>query len=98
MVASEFDKTLARARSDGATVCGVGISNLPLIDFLLEHGISVTARDRKSREKIGEELADGLVRKGVRLILGDNYLAGINEGVIFRTPGLRPDVSELVAA
>lgn len=98
MVASEFDKTLARARSDGATVCGVGISNLPLIDFLLEHGISVTARDRKSREKIGEELADGLVRKGVRLILGDNYLAGINEGVIFRTPGLRPDVAELVAA
>ena len=30
-----------------ASVIGVGISNIPLIDFLLENGVTVTARDKK---------------------------------------------------
>lgn len=95
---SQADRILNRARADGATVCGVGVSNLPLIDFLVGRGISVTARDRKSREDIGEELAAGLESRGVRLVFGEGYLSGICEGVIFRTPGLRPDVPELVGA
>lgn len=94
----DADRILARARDDGATVCGVGVSNLPLIDFLLARGIRVSARDRKEREDIGEELAAGLEKRGVRLMLGEGYLSGICEGVIFRTPGLRPDVPDLVEA
>ena len=35
-----------------ASVIGVGISNIPLIDFLLENGVTVTARDKKDREKL----------------------------------------------
>lgn len=31
-----------------ASVIGVGISNIPLIDFLLENGVTVTARDKKT--------------------------------------------------
>lgn len=92
------NEILCAARRGGATVCGVGISNLPLIDFLLERGIKVIARDRKSREQIGESLADELTAKGVGLVLGDSYLDGIREAVIFRTPGLRPDHPSLTAA
>lgn len=94
----ESDRILARAVADGAAVCGVGVSNLPLIDFLISRGIRVTARDRKGREAVGEATAEALERKGVRLILGEGYLDDISEGVIFRTPGLRPDCPELVAA
>ena len=35
---------------------------------------------------------------GCRLRLGEEYLDGLNEDVIFRTPGMRPDVPELAAA
>lgn len=34
-----------------ASVIGVGISNIPLIDFLLENGVTVTARDKKRPRK-----------------------------------------------
>lgn len=74
-------------------VVGLGISNLPLIDFLLSHGATVCARDRKSREELGET-ADRLEEKGVTLRLGEAYLEALDEPVIFRSPGLRPDLPE----
>ena len=49
-------KILRAAREGGATVCGVGVSNLPLIDFLLDYGVRVVARDRQTREQKGESL------------------------------------------
>lgn len=91
-------KILRAARKGGATVCGVGVSNLPLIDFLLSYNISVVARDRQTREQKGEQLCLELERKGVRLVFGDGYLDGIREAVIFRTPGMRPDLEPLSAA
>ncbi len=78
-------------------VCGIGISNLPLIDFLLGLGADITARDKKSREQLGKDAAD-LEKRGVKLILGEGYLDKLDEDVIFRTPGLRPDKPELAAA
>ena len=92
------NKILGAAREGGASVCGVGVSNLPLIDFLLERGIPVVARDRKDRAALGAELVDSLEAKGVRLALGENYLDDIRQAVIFRTPGLRPDHPALVEA
>ncbi len=87
-----------RIASGSAAVCGIGISNLPLIDFLLSLGAVVTARDRKSREELGGDVVDMLKARGVRLVLGEGYLDGLNEDVIFRTPGMRPDRPELIAA
>ena len=34
------------------TVLGIGISNRPLIDWLLAKGAKVTARDKKSRDAL----------------------------------------------
>lgn len=91
--------TIKAIIAGGAAVCGIGISNLPLIDFLLGLGkdIRVTARDRKDREALGE-LAGRLKARGVSLRLGDDYLGELDEAVIFRTPGLRPDTPALAAA
>lgn len=60
-------------------------------------GIAVTACDRSSREKLGP-LADELEPPGPLLQLGEGYLDGLTQDVIFRTPGLRPDVPQLLAA
>lgn len=87
------------ANGGAATVLGFGISNVPLTDFLQSHGIAVTVRDGKSREKIAELCnVDEYEARGVRFIFGDGYLDNIDAGVIFRTPGIRPDVPGIADA
>lgn len=88
---------LVSLRDRSVAVIGIGVSNTPLIELLAQSGIDVTACDKREREAFGE-LADQLEAKGVRLRLGENYLRGIHEDVIFRTPGLRPDRPELLEA
>jgi UDP-N-acetylmuramoylalanine--D-glutamate ligase len=79
------------------SVLGLGVSNRPLIDWLLERGAIVTARDRKSREELGDA-ADALEARGVKLICGEGYLDNITDRVIFRSPGIRFDKPQLVEA
>ncbi len=91
---TEFKEKIA-----GKAVCvlGIGISNTPLIDFLLKCGASVYARDRKTPEKLGALYAE-LEKKGVELKCGENYLDGITEKIIFKAPGIRCDIDELKKA
>lgn len=92
-----FEEYLSSLQNKTVAVIGIGVSNKPLVELLLSRGIAVTACDRKSREVLGS-LADDLERQGARLRLGDGYLADLTEDVIFRTPGMRPDLPELEAA
>lgn len=90
---------IENCRRRGATVLGFGISNVPLTEFLLRTGISVTVRDGKPREKVEQTApVSEFEKKGVRFIFGDGYLDGIEPAVIFRTPGLRPDADGIVEA
>ena len=70
---------------------GLGVSNLPLAHLLLDCGATVTVRDRKSREQLGDA-ADVLAQRGARLVLGDAYLEDLTEELLFRSPGFRPDL------
>ncbi len=81
------------------SVVGIGVSNVPLIKFLLEAGARVTAHDKRDAEKLGESYIQ-LKALGAEFVLGDGYLDKIpaDTEVIFKTPGLRPDVPQLVAA
>ena len=92
-----LEEYLHSLRGKTVAVIGIGVSNQPLIQLLRSHGISVTARDRKSREALGP-VAGALEAAGVRLVLGEDYLQNLTEDVIFRTPGMRPDLPELTAA
>ena len=93
----EFEMYLNGLRGKNVAVMGIGVSNRPLIRLLLDHGALVTARDKKSREALGP-LAEELEAAGARLVLGEDYLQNLTEDVIFRTPGMRPDLPELRAA
>ncbi len=79
------------------SVIGIGISNRPLIDFLLDAGAAVTAHDKKTQEQLGD-VAQELKEKGVSLVLGEEYLDNVCGQVIFRTPGLRFDHPGLIKA
>ena len=92
-----FEEYLSSLQNKTVAVIGIGVSNQPLIRLLLERGIAVTACDKKNRETLGI-VAEQLEANGCRLRLGEAYLDGLTEDVIFRTPGMRPDLPQLAAA
>ncbi|MGM9592485.1 MAG: UDP-N-acetylmuramoyl-L-alanine--D-glutamate ligase [Oscillospiraceae bacterium] len=78
-------------------VIGIGVSNTPLIEKLLERGCDVTACDKRDAEALGTE-HERLSNLGAKFCLGDRYLDELNFDIIFRTPGLMPFDEHLTGA
>ncbi|MBQ9919740.1 MAG: UDP-N-acetylmuramoyl-L-alanine--D-glutamate ligase [Clostridia bacterium] len=78
-------------------LCGIGISNTPLILKFLKLGARVFACDRRDRKAIGE-VANTLEKAGAELRLGEDYLKNLEVDVIFRTPGMNFNLPELEEA
>ena len=78
-------------------VVGAGVSNMPLIRLLLSNGCDVTVCDKRSAEAMGADREE-LLRLGAKLALGETYLEGLDQDLIFRTPGLMPFDAHLLAA
>ena len=77
-------------------VVGIGVSNIPLINFLVKLGANVTAFDMKNEEALGEIAAD-FKKKDVKLELGEGYLDKLTGfEVVFKTPSMRIDCDALV--
>ena len=92
-----LEEYLTSLQNKTVAVIGIGVSNRPLIELLLDRDVAVTACDKKSREALGA-VGDELEAHGCRLKLGEGYLSGLTEDVIFRTPGMRPDLPQLTEA
>ena len=84
-----FDQYFNALRGKKIAVLGLGVSNRPLVQLLLEYGCDVTGCDRVTREKLDEPVL-ALERAGCHLRLGEDYLAGLQADVVFRTPGMHP--------
>ena len=93
----DFNQFLERHRGKKTAVCGVGVSNLPLIRLLRGAGMEVEARDKKDLSVLGDAGRE-LERLGVGLISGEHYLDDIDADFIYRSPGIRPDVPGFVRA
>lgn len=79
-------------------VVGIGISNIPLIHFLVNLDANVTAFDKKDEHTLGET-GEVLKKIGVKLELGENYLDNlIGFDVVFKTPSMRIDNPALIKA
>lgn len=74
-------------------VAGIGVSNMPLIEFLVQCGAQVTACDKKEETQIaGIPLLQNL---GVALRCGSDYLEQLDCDWFFRTPGMYPELPEI---
>lgn len=92
---NEFKKNIKNKK---VAVVGIGVSNIPLINFLTELGAIVTAFDKREKCEFGE-LANEFEEKGVSLQLGEDYLEKLTGfDIIFKTPGMRVDCEALVKA
>lgn len=80
-------------------VLGIGISNTPLIEMLLRAGIQVIACDKRERSAFDDGQLNEIEALGATVYLGTDYLEHLDsQDVIFRTPGLRPDLPQIQAA
>ena len=77
-------------------VLGLGVSNLPLMQLLLDYGCTVTGCDKTPLEHLPEEVRQ-LADRGAVLRTGPGYLDGLTADVVFRTPGMHPDIPALQA-
>ena len=93
----DLQSYLASLRGKTVAVLGIGVSNTPLVELLCRNGVRVVACDKKTRDALGNTAA-ALEALGAELRLGADYLKDIAADVIFRTPGMRPDIPELLAA
>lgn len=77
-------------------ILGLGVSNLPLAKMLVDEGecASVTVYDKKSLSELSED-ALALSRRGVDFVVG---FENIDADVIFRSPGIRPDIAGIKGA
>ena len=89
-----FTKYFESLRGKQILVLGLGVSNRPLVRLLLEFGCSVTGCDRTPREKLDNEVLE-LEELGCSLSLGEGYLDGLQADVVFRTPGMHPNIPAL---
>ncbi|TQI67395.1 UDP-N-acetylmuramoyl-L-alanine--D-glutamate ligase [Clostridium sp. KNHs216] len=93
----DIQKFYSSIQGKRVAFCGIGGSNLPLIKIFAQRGAAVTARDRRTEEKLGETAGE-LKALGVTLRLGEGYLENLDEDIIFRTPGMKYYLPELNAA
>ncbi len=84
-------------------ILGFGVSGKPLLPWLISHGAaSVTVRDQRSladMQASGD--ADAISAAGATLVCGEGYLEGLGakeNTIIFRSPGIRPDLPPIKAA
>lgn len=93
----DFKQFFSQLKGKKIAMCGIGVSNTPLILNFLKQGARVIACDRRERELIGE-VADQLEAAGAELKLGEGYLDNLEVDIIFRTPGMNFHLPELERA
>lgn len=94
-----FQQWLDSFQGRSVAVVGMGVSNTPLIRLLSRCGARLTACDRQPRERYDDQpLLRELEEAGVQLHMGEDYLEHLEQDVIFRSPGIRPDIPAFQAA
>ena len=76
---------------------GLGVSNIPLIDYLHNVGAIVTVFDKKEVSYIDRKVIEKIINYGIEYYFGEDYLDELDEfDMIFRSPSCLPNNPDLV--
>ena len=93
----EFQQFIDKVKGKKVGEVGLGVSNLPLISFLLGFGAEVYGFDQREISSLPEQVHE--MKGEVSLYLGKDYLYHLKGmDLIFKTPGMRRDEPKLLEA
>lgn len=91
----DFEKKLVNSK---VAVIGLGVSNIPLIDYLVEKQADITVFDDRDENKIAGDVIEKIKKNNLRYFLGNENLENLKGfDLIFRSPSCMPTKPELVA-
>ncbi len=77
-------------------IIGLGVSNLPLLQYFYEKKAKVTVFDNKEIDEVSKDIMDKITAYSMEFSLGRNYLSKLHGfDMIIRTPSCLPTVYEL---
>lgn len=77
-------------------IIGLGVSNIPLIDYFYEKKAKVTVFDSREKTEIPKEIIEKIERYSIDYSFGQSYLTRLQGyDVIIRSPSCLPTVPEL---
>ena len=84
----EFNNYLDGRR---VAIIGLGVSNIPLIEYMHEVGAEVVVFDNRDIDKIDSEIINKVICYDMEYSLGENYLSKLVDfDIIFRSPSCLP--------
>ena len=84
----EFNKYI---KGKEVAIIGLGVSNLPLLDYLYAKEAKVTIFDNKERDKISNEILNKIENYNFKCFFGENSFENLkNFNLIFRSPSVLP--------
>lgn len=90
----EYNKSLENKK---IAVIGVGVSNIPLLEYFYNNKANVTVFDNKTLDKLDQNVIDLIKKYNIDYSLGENNLSKLKGfDIIYRSPSCRPDRPELI--
>lgn len=90
----EFKRFITQKR---VAIIGLGISNIPLLDYLYNLNCKVSVFDEREVAKLNNDAIEKIYSYGFELYTGEDALKNlINFVIIFRSPSCRPDKPEII--
>ena len=84
----EFNKYI---KGKKVAIIGLGVSNLPLLDYLYAKEAKVTIFDNKEKDKISSEILNKIENYNFECFFGENAFENLkNFNLIFRSPSVLP--------
>ena len=91
---NEFNEYLKNRK---VAIIGLGVSNIPLIDYFYEKKAEVTVFDEREIGEIAKNIIDKVTDYGMEFSIGRDYLSKLKGfDLIFRSPSCLPNTPELV--
>ena len=89
----EFEEYIKNRK---VAIIGLGVSNIPLIDYFHEKKAQVTVFDSREIGEIPKEIIDKITNYAMEMSLGKGYLSKLtNYNLILRSPSCLPTIPEL---
>lgn len=95
----KLEKFNESVKNKKIAIIGLGVSNIPLLDYFYNLKAKVTVFDDREKEKIPQEIMQKINKYAFNYVLGKNNLSKLaGFDIIFRSPSCMPNIPELEKA